>query len=166
MTENLPPTTVGSAGLTGRPQIVRLPDALDEPDGYDEHGNPIWDEPRAPGKAMPPNCLRVLNSPLPVERQGGCSLDCPGLQRDGSCLCDIVRAANEQGVDWKFEIDRDNYWVYEGPPLAAYTPPEPFAEPELPIPTFNCPHCGETNEQSHSNFHYWCLHCGKNAKDA
>lgn len=112
------PLVIGTAGLTGRPLIVRKADELEEPEGYDEAGNPIWAEPRAVCPSIPPNCLRVLHSPLPVGYGGGCSHDCPGLQRDGGCLCDIVRAANEQGVEWSFEIDRDDYWVYVGPPLA------------------------------------------------
>src|SRR6266404_1015950 len=110
MSEELPPMIVGAAGLTGRPQRAR-PEDLEEPDGYDENGNPIWLEPRAVGRAIPPNCLRVLFSPLPEDRGGGCSLDCPGQQRDGSCLCDIVRSADAQDIDWSFEIDREGYWI-------------------------------------------------------
>lgn len=91
--------------------MKRPVEQLDEPVGYDDQGEPIWVEPRAPGKAIPSNCLRVLHSPLPVDRGGGCSLDCPGLQKDGSCLCDIVRAANAAGVEWAFEIDKNGYWV-------------------------------------------------------
>jgi hypothetical protein len=103
------PVVIGMAGLVGRKQIVR-PEPEEE---YQEEAAP-----RSMGRAMPANCLRVLHSLLAPERGGGCSVDCPGLQRDGSCLCDIVRAANEQGVEWKFDLDKDNYWVYAGPGLA------------------------------------------------
>ena len=114
---DLPPITLGSAGLIGRPQIAR-PVELEQPDEYDDEGNPVWVEPRASGKAIPPNCLRVLHSPLGADRGGGCGIDCPGRQRDGGCLCDIVRAANDAGIDWKFVVDeRDGYWDYDGPPL-------------------------------------------------
>lgn len=102
------PVVTGMSGLVGRKQIVR-PEPEEE---FQETG------PQSMGRAMPANCLRVLHSPLPPDRGGGCSMDCPGVQRDGSCLCDIVRAANEQGVEWKFDLDKDNYWVYVGPDLA------------------------------------------------
>lgn len=71
--------------------------------------------------ALPSGCLRRLASPRPDEL--GCGSMCEGRQRDGGCLCDIVKAANDAGVRWTFEIDRDLYWVYTGPEL-----PEP--EPE------------------------------------
>lgn len=66
---------------------------------------------QAVGPAIPANCLRVLHSPLPPEY--GCSLECPGRQRDDSCLCDIVRAAFAAGTrldQLRFEIDEDGYW--------------------------------------------------------
>jgi hypothetical protein len=109
MTDNLPPIMVGTAGLTGRPQRVRN-EELEQPDGYLDDGTPFWDTPRAVGRAIPPNCLRVLFSPLPADRGGGCSMDCPGKQHDGGCLCDLVRDANAQGIDWSFEIDREGFW--------------------------------------------------------
>ena len=108
MDKNLVPVVTGMSGLTGRRQIVRP-----EPDEeFQEEG-----EPRSLGRAMPANCLRVLHSPLAPDHGGGCTMDCPGLQRDGGCLCDIVRAANAKGVEWSFELDADNYWVYVGPDL-------------------------------------------------
>lgn len=163
MTEDPPPITIGAAGLTGRPQIQR-PVELEAPDGYDEDGNPVWDTPRATGKAIPPACLRVLQLP---EGKGECGLDCPGKQRDGGCLCDIVRAANAQGVDWSFEIDaRDGFWDYDGPELDLPPPGEPLYPP-IPrkVSFFMCPSCRYTNEQDPDNFHYWCKNCGVNATD-
>ena len=96
------PIVIGASGLTGRP-TVRPPESELEPEqrGTDDQ------------TAIPAPCLRNLSSP-----RGECRVDCPGVQRDGSCLCDIVRAANEQGVPWRFEIDAiDGVWEYMGPPL-------------------------------------------------
>lgn len=162
------PQTIGAAGLIGRTKIVRIPDEYEQPDGFDpETGDPIWGAPRAVGKAMPPNCLRVLNSPLPLDRGGGCSIDCPGKQRDGGCLCDIVRVANAQGIDWKFEVDpRDNSWIYAGPDLAGVEALDPRAAPEPEEHVFVCPHCSREVRRELGN--WWCSWdgCGKNANDA
>jgi hypothetical protein len=91
-------------GNPGRPTVQRPTLTFDElePEPLD----PEW----AP--ALPPSCLRVLSVP-----KAECPLDCPGQQRDGSCLCDIVRAAVAQDVQWQFEIDREMYWNYVGEPL-------------------------------------------------
>lgn len=69
------------------------------------------DGPPAP-RALPPLCLRALQAP-----RATCEPNCPGTQPDGSCLADKVRVANLNGFDWRFEIDRDGYWCYQGPEL-------------------------------------------------
>lgn len=161
MTDDLPPIIVGSAGLTGRPSVRPVET---EPLEYDDDGRLIVPAPQAVGKAMPPSCLRVLSSPLPDDRGGGCAIGCPGRQRDGGCLLDIVKSAAAQGVEWSFELVHDGetvWWDYAGPELAPIPEPE-----EEPGPSFECPHCGEHNEQDTANFHYWCARCGKNARDA
>lgn len=63
--------------------------------------------------ALPAGCLRRLSSPRPDE----CNSLCEGKQRDGSCLCEIVRAANAAGIKWSFEIDKDLFWTYIGPEI-------------------------------------------------
>ena len=107
---------LGNAGLTGRQEVVRVPDG-------DELMEPVV---HAPAQVMPPNCLRVFQSP----RGGSCAESggygfvgpCAGLQEDGGCLIDIVRRAQAQGVEWAFEVAWDEYgnqtWRYAGPPLA------------------------------------------------
>lgn len=60
--------------------------------------------------AMPSPCLRVFSSPHPQE----CPMDCVGRQYDETCLADVVREANEAGVKWVFELDRDGRWIYSG----------------------------------------------------
>lgn len=117
MTDELPPLTLGTSGLTGRPQIARAPEIEKV---YDpETGLPV-DPPPVRVKSMPSNCLRVLSSPLAVERGGGCNMDCPGRQRDGACLAEIVKAANAAGVEWEFEVSRVGemiWWDYIGPEI-------------------------------------------------
>lgn len=54
-------------------------------------------------RAIPPLCLRVLQSPKAV-----CEANCPGLQRDGGCLAVLVCGAAD---GWGLEIDRDGYWT-------------------------------------------------------
>lgn len=155
------PIIIGSAGLTGRQQIVRDSELEVE---TDDEGRAILPPPKQVGKAMPPNCRRVLSSPLSIDRGGGCSTDCPGRQRDGGCLLDVVRAAEAQGIDWSFEIVNDGltlWWDFVGD-APRPIPVEPIVEAP---PFFICPHCGKRNEQSLSSFHYWCTGCGKNAKD-
>lgn len=163
--EQLPPSIVGAAGLTGRPQLPPRPSEMDEPDGFDESGDPVWDKPRAVGRAMPSNCLRVMSSPLPPDRGGGCAISCPGRQRDGGCLVDVVRAADAQGVaEWGFELVHEGetvWWDYVGPELVPLEVPVVAEE----IPWFKCPHCETVNEQDPANFHYWCKRCGLNAND-
>lgn len=95
------PIVLGSAGLMGRPQVRPISTDLEE--------EPL--RPEGQRASMPANCLRVLNSPLAPERGGGCQHDCPGRQRDGGCLADIVRDAGSQCA---FEIDADGYWVHIG----------------------------------------------------
>lgn len=119
---DLPPIVLGGVGLLGRQQVVRVPD-LERPVEYDENGNPVFAQEPAPGLTIPSNCLRVLNSPLPVERGGGCKGRCPGLQEDGSCLADLVKRANAHGVRWSFDVKVDEYgeqhWTYTGDPVPA-----------------------------------------------
>lgn len=173
------PIVVGSAGLTGRQQIARPAEDLEEPEGYDDDGKPIWSKPRAQGRGIPATCLRVLSGP----RSDGCSVGCPGVQRDGGCLCDVVRAAVAAGVTWKFEVDRvDGFWDYEGDPIPGFVterrdfgqihtrwlpghePSEPFeVKPEPTHFDFRCPHCGRC--EVHVLGLYWCSECGLNAND-
>lgn len=106
---------LGNAGLTGRQPIDRNPPA-------EELGEPVVQE---AAQVMPPNCLRVFQSP----RGGSCSEagghgfagPCVGLQEDGGCLLDIVRRAQERGVEWKFEVYWDELgnqsWRYAGPQI-------------------------------------------------
>lgn len=151
------PSNAGA--LTGRPaQRSTLP----APD-LDDAGELVAAQSDA--RAIPANCLRVLNSPLPPEHHG-CRDNCAGLMRDGTCLAEVVRRANEQGVRWRFDLERDRssdrfWWVYVGPPVDMTPPAEPVPIPE----TFECPHCGRVNEQDPANFHFWCAGCGKNAQD-
>lgn len=100
----------------GRQQIVRVPDEV-------EGGVPAVQE---AAHVMPPNCLRVFQSPRGSDcsEAGGHGFvgTCPGLQEDGTCLLAIVRRANAQGVEWLFEVHWDEWgnqtWRYAGPPLA------------------------------------------------
>jgi hypothetical protein len=110
------PHILGNAGLTGRQQVVRVPDS-------DEEMEPVtWE----PAQVMPPNCLRVFQSPHGADcsEAGGYGFagPCVGLQQDGSCLLSLVRRAQEQGVEWKFTVHWDEWgnqtWIYAGPPLA------------------------------------------------
>lgn len=116
-------TRIGASSLLRIHQNVRPPldvEELEQPDEVLHDGTPVWSEPRAPGKAIPSQCLRVLNSPLPPERGGGCVNHfggiCPGTQRDGGCLADVVKQAQADGRDWSFEINRhvgdppEGYW--------------------------------------------------------
>lgn len=52
-------------------------------------------------RALPPLCLRALQSPNP-----SCEHQCPGVQPDGSCLAELVRGT----TGYEFEIDRDGFW--------------------------------------------------------
>ena len=129
----------------------------------------------AEGKAMPGNCRRVLNTFLPPTVLGYCEasgVKCAGLQRDGSCLAQIVMAAWDQGKDWRFEVNKDasgtDWWDYVGEPLAPFEPryPDNVPLPPPPEPThfeFTCPHCG--NQEVFPLGFYWCSACGKNAND-
>jgi hypothetical protein len=178
VTDEIPPI-LGAAGLTGRQAIVRVPDF-----DVDEEGRKV--PLTQPVGAMPGNCRRVQSSPLPPERGGGCRSDCPGRQRNGGCLLDVVRAAITAGIrDWRFEVDpTDLYWDYAGPPIPGYRttrgerpgavigeweegsgPTDPYGyEPEEP-PSYDCPHCGTHVVQDPANFHFWCPACGKNATE-
>ncbi len=108
MSEDLPPNTIMGATL---PSLAPPPD----PD-LDEQGHPVAHEP-VKTRSMPSNCRRVYASFRGIT----CPGDCVGLQPDGTCLCDVVKAANEQGVEWSVEVRWDEYgnqrWLYDGPPL-------------------------------------------------
>ena len=110
------PRILGNAGLTGRQQVVRVPDF-----DVDDEGNAVPN--RQPAGAMPGNCRRVLSSPLPPDRGGGCPVDCPGRQRDGGCLLEVAKAAQAAGIrDWQFDVNPvDLFWDYTGPPIPGYT---------------------------------------------
>lgn len=116
MSDDTVPIIIGNAGLVGRQQIARTPLIVYE-DEDDEDGRPVQ-KPNAVG-AMPGNCRRVLYSPLPLDRGGGCDSGCGGFQRDGRCLLDVVKAAVAAGVDdWQFQIDPVSlFWEYCGPPF-------------------------------------------------
>lgn len=91
-----------AGGLTARPQVRPVNDDVEREVERPEVG-----------AAIPANCLRVLHSPLSAELGGGCSSDCPGYQRDDSCLCAIVQsewAAGRELRDLRFEIDEEGYW--------------------------------------------------------
>jgi hypothetical protein len=93
------------AGLTGRRQIVRDVELPVDEDGY---------EIPVESKAMPSPCIRTMQIGC------DCPVDCPGRQRDGSCLADIVRRANQHGIDWMFEVSHQGerlWWDYSGPPI-------------------------------------------------
>lgn len=168
MDESPVPVVVGSHGLTGRQQIIRVPDPELLEDETVEIEGVYVNVPAStqPSKAIPPNCIRVLSSPLPIDRGGGCRADCPGLQKDGGCLAEIVKAANTQGVDWSFALEREGerwWWVYAGPPVDVPDLSYPGGEPVATTHTFKCPHCRKKVEQDVGN--WWCPKCGKNAND-
>lgn len=104
-------TSLGNAGLTGRAQVRPVNyDDIEDPEDLDLSIERV-------ALAMPSMCRRTLNMP-PSSPFSLCQPDCAGMQRDGGCLCDIVREANAQGVEWRFEIDASGYWVYAGPALS------------------------------------------------
>jgi hypothetical protein len=167
------PIVIGPHGLTGRVQLPpRVPDEYAD---FDPGAKPV-----PMGQAIPGNCRRVMDSPI----QKGCPPGCAGVQRDGGCLCDIVRAAREAGVAWRFEVDpHDGFWDYAGDPIPGlvierrdygqvhtawqpgHEPADPYAD-SVPEPqSFDCPHCGAHNEQDPASFHWWCGSCGRNAND-
>lgn len=182
MTDETLPGSIGTAGLTGRadpafgnPQAMRTPPEL-EPEETQAGSRP----------AMPASCLRAYSMP-PRPDRGGCATSwgtCPGVQRDGGCLLDIVRAAVAAGVKWRFEVDpHDGYWDYDGDPIPGfvterrdfgqihtrwepgYEPADRHAAAAVVLATFECPHCHTVNTQDPANFHFWCMRCGKNAKE-
>jgi hypothetical protein len=90
------PIVSGASGLTGRPRV--RPVVEHDPE-LDDDGQPV----HAALPAMPGGCLRRLHS----FRDPGCPVECEGIQRDGSCLCDIIKARDAQVT---FEIDHEGYW--------------------------------------------------------
>lgn len=132
-------------------------------------------------RPIPANCRRVLNTPLPPNHgRGYCEAPlegCPGIQRDGGCLAQLVMAAEAQGVEWSFETNVDPadptgqhvWWdplfklePFE-PRLPPNVPPELVRDPEPTHFEFHCPHCG--NDEVLPLGFYWCSACGKNAND-
>ena len=109
---------------------------------------------------------------LPWDRTQ-CLPDCPGLQQNGVCLAELVQAANEQEVRLEFDvrprIDVDprwgGEWIWDGADVEVPVRTPPTNDPNAVVGWFECPHCGETNEQKAGNFHYWCGSCGKNATE-
>ena len=70
------------------------------------------------GRALPGPCTRNLQSPSQGMVYGGCPEDCAGRAGKDYCLCDLVRAAEAQGKEWRFEInERTGEWEYAGEPL-------------------------------------------------
>ena len=109
MPDDQVPIVRGASGLTGRLPIVREVD----PEELDENGLPPHGQ-RAAGQAVPPACLRVLSLP---EGRADCHFDCPGQQRDGSCLAALIRLANAHRVNWRLEVVREGervWWDYVG----------------------------------------------------
>ncbi|MCI4354554.1 MAG: hypothetical protein L3K06_04235 [Thermoplasmata archaeon] len=102
-----------TGGLTGRAPVrpVRVP-----PDEDTLAARPDPDGPWMP--SLPSRCLKVLNTITPQDEDGQCSPECPGRSIDDTCILDTVRRALAQGVEYHFEIDRDGFWYYDGPPLA------------------------------------------------
>lgn len=68
---------------------------------------------QASARALPSPCMRVRS--VPSATCDGPA--CPGWQLDDTCICDRIDRANEQGADWRFQIDPDGRWVYTGDPL-------------------------------------------------
>lgn len=102
------PIVVGQHGLVGR-MPVRPVEPPDEIVPGERENN-----------ALPSSCLREVVCDRPG-RPSMCDALCPGKQEDGSCLAEIVRRANAQGAQWKFEVKQKSetnfLWVYVGPPL-------------------------------------------------
>ncbi len=117
------PVIVGGHGLTGRPLVPRPQDDPILPVGEDENGRPVFAEEPAPGPTIPPSCLRLLVAPLRPDGSPRHTCDgyCPGRQPGGGCLVDIVRRAQAQGVEWRFDViaheDGRGEWRYAGDPL-------------------------------------------------
>jgi hypothetical protein len=153
------------------PGLIRA-DELEDP----ENGVPTLVR-----QSMPSTCQRVRQT-----QRLACPSECPGRQRDGGCLLDIVKAAQAAGVEWAFEIDTVEpfFWDYAGDPIPGLITerrnvgevhtrweegygPQSW-EPEIvKVPqtvSFQCPHCGRQNTKPVENVNYWCDHCGKNAK--
>lgn len=78
--------------------------------GVDEDGGPVFAQEPAEGRALPSGCQRKLAMP---EGRGECGWqnNCAGIQRDGGCLCDLVRAEHAAGRSPEFDVDADGYWV-------------------------------------------------------
>lgn len=68
-----------------------------------EDGGPI-----RTGSAVPSPCAYVLHDPF---GKAECPWSCAGRQRDGSCLCDIIKSYAEKGAVPEFWIDQDGYWT-------------------------------------------------------
>lgn len=101
---------LGNVGRPTHPQQVRPAPEFDEPE---TDGAPV-----RTGVALPPGCVRVLHDPF---GRLSCVTLCPGVQRDGGCLCDVVRDCAARGVAVEFEIDADGYWIPAvGEDAAAY----------------------------------------------
>lgn len=83
-----------------------------QPTGFRPPPEPLDDEllgvPPAP-VCLPAPCVRTMNS-FRME----CPVDCPGRQRDGTCLTDPVKEAADRGMKLLLELDRDGYWVPAG----------------------------------------------------
>jgi hypothetical protein len=101
------PIVTGAAGLIGRPLVRPIPEpAVD----YDEDGYPTGLPTLMPAGALPSPCHRLLTVPDRGDGTHQCDPYCAGRQRDGSCLCDVVRKAQVTGVQAKFEVDAEGYW--------------------------------------------------------
>lgn len=97
-------SSIGSGGLTGRPSV--RPPNLDI-EALDADGNPLNPVVPSEGMSLPAGCLRVLISPL---SDMGCPGDCYGRQPDGTCLAEIIRSCQGQGIEPEFEVDPEGYW--------------------------------------------------------
>lgn len=61
------------------------------------------DAPPPDGTALPAGCIRRLAIP-----GHSCEGECAGVQRDGGCLAELVKAAP---AGWSMTIDVDGFWV-------------------------------------------------------
>lgn len=89
----------------GRP----IPDPV-QPASVTENGQAVYAQPVAEGPALPSTCLRKMHAINPMVFGGDCPYECPGRQRDGGCLVDIISERNSSGLPWVFEIDREGFW--------------------------------------------------------
>lgn len=72
--------------------------------------DPEADEGQRAPICLPSACVRVMNT----FRMECPATECPGLQRDGTCLGAIVKEAAGRGMRTVLELDREGYWMPTG----------------------------------------------------